>query len=299
MKGVGTIKRKFKQLQEKYCSYTKRKKTFITAIALTLFFSYLAGAAVGTFTHESRFFIASTIRTISYPLVFILCIFLGTAASVCIQYLFPKKRNGIYDKNRNFTVSDKGTYGTARLQSDRELERILDFYTVAEGERSKDTILGLNAKRDRVILFRPRRYDKYTGIMITDFNPNIALIGSQGSMKTAAFINNYIEKCMRRGESMLIMDTKGDLYHNWGEALKNDGYIVKQWNTKDFRFSDPWDLLSELKFIDMTTFVTAIMVNTGDRQESSKDFYDNADANLLRALFFYFIGKTACGALLN
>ena len=279
---------RIRHLVSKFKSLTTAKQILILTFLFSAVFSWLIGALIGTFSGGSRLFFASFFRVLfSYPALFIVCLLAGGFLAVFLYYTFPQKHQGMYDKIRNFTTSNEGTYGTAHLQSEEEQAETLNFNSLKAGEENPEVLIGMNAEEDRIITMTERAYDKMTGKLKQDFNPNILICGSQGSMKTASFFNNYIEKCRKRKESMIINDTKGDLYENWHEALEADGYIVKIWNTKDFRYSDSWNLLQELRYMDMTTFVTAIMVNSGERQESSNDFFDNADANLLRALFHY------------
>ena len=55
-------------------------------------------------------------------------------------------------------------------------------------------------------------------------NRNIAVCGSQGSMKSRAFARNMILQCARRGESMFITDPKSELYEDMVAYLKAQRY---------------------------------------------------------------------------
>lgn len=72
-------------------------------------------------------------------------------------------------------------------------------------------------------------------------NRNIAVCGSQGSMKSRAFARNMILQCVRRGESMFVTDPKSELYEDMVAYLKAEGYTVRQWNLIDLENSDAWD----------------------------------------------------------
>ncbi len=69
-------------------------------------------------------------------------------------------------------------------------------------------------------------------------NRNIAVCGSQGSMKSRAFARNMILQCIRRGESMFITDPKSELYEDTAAYLKAEGYTVRLWNLIDLDHSD-------------------------------------------------------------
>ena len=116
-------------------------------------------------------------------------------------------------------------------------------------------------------------------------NRNIAVCGSQGSMKSRAFARNMILQCVRRGESMFVTDPKSELYEDTAAYLKDQGYTVRQWNLINLDNSDAWDCLGEIDgggLID--TFVDVVIRNTTDKFDH---FYDNTEMDLLKALCLY------------
>jgi len=116
-------------------------------------------------------------------------------------------------------------------------------------------------------------------------NRNIAVCGSQGSMKSRAFARNMILQCVRRGESMFVTDPKSELYEDTATYLKDQGYTVRQWNLINLDNSDAWDCLGEIDgggLID--TFVDVVIRNTTDKFDH---FYDNTEMDLLKALCLY------------
>ena len=177
------------------------------------------------------------------------------------------------DTERNFFYSSLGTYGTAGYMPDRERSQVLK-----EDRQTRDVdgiILGQDLKWDTIISL-PKD---------SRLNRNIAVCGSQGSMKSRAFARNMILQCVRRGESMFLTDPKSELYEDTAAYLKEQGYTVRQWNLISLDHSDAWDCLAEIDgggLID--TFVDVVIRNTTDKFDH---FYDNTEMDLLKALCLY------------
>ena len=122
------------------------------------------------------------------------------------------------DEERNFEYSQKGTYGTAGYMTKEERAKVL---AVDKDLKNVDGILlGLDIDNEQVISL-PKN---------SMLNRNIAVCGSQGSMKSRAVSRNMILQCVKRGESMFVTDPKSELYEDMVAYLKANGYIVKQWN---------------------------------------------------------------------
>ena len=138
------------------------------------------------------------------------------------------------DEERNFTYSKLGTYGTAGYMKDSERRKVL--------KEDKDVrnvdgiILGLEMTSGNILSLP----------VDSRLNRNIAVCGSQGSMKSRAFARNMILQCVRRGESMFVTDPKSELYEDMVAYLKAEGYTVRQWNLIDLENSDAWDCLAEI-----------------------------------------------------
>ena len=203
--------------------------------------------------------------------VFVLLLFAALGAMI----VFQGKQDTLAgtDTERNFRYSSLGTYGTAGYMPDRERSHVLK-----EDRQIRDVdgiILGQDLKRDTIISL-PKD---------SRLNRNIAVCGSQGSMKSRAFARNMILQCVRRGESMFLTDPKSELYEDTAAYLKEQGYTVRQWNLISLDHSDAWDCLAEIDgggLID--TFVDVVIRNTTDKFDH---FYDNTEMDLLKALCLY------------
>ena len=203
--------------------------------------------------------------------LFVLLLFAALGAMI----VFQGKQDTLAgtDTERNFRYSSLGTYGTAGYMPDRERSHVLK-----EDRQIRDVdgiILGQDLKRDTIISL-PKD---------SRLNRNIAVCGSQGSMKSRAFARNMILQCVRRGESMFLTDPKSELYEDTAAYLKEQGYTVRQWNLISLDHSDAWDCLAEIDGGDLIdTFVDVVIRNTTDKFDH---FYDNTEMDLLKALCLY------------
>lgn len=180
---------------------------------------------------------------------------------------------GEYDRARNFTYSNKGTYGTAGFLSRKELKGVLDL--VPDIRKHHGTILG---ELDGQVVCIPEK---------TRFNGNIAVYGASGSKKTRAFCVNMILQCAARKSSMVITDPKSELYEKTSEYLRDKGYTVRVFNLVTPSASDSWNCLAEIEGKELMAqlFCDVVIKNTGS--ERGDHFWDNAELNLLKALVLY------------
>lgn len=200
--------------------------------------------------------------------VFAIVLFAVTAVLIMLR----GKGNGEQDE-RNFEISDQGTYGTAGFMKQAEQQGILK---ADEDTRDvKGIIFGKDLESGKILSLP----------VDSRLNRNIAVCGSQGSMKSRAFARVMALQCVRRGESMYITDPKSELYEDLCAYLKDEGYTVKQLNLIQLIHSDAWNCLAEIdegELIDV--FCDVVIRNTTDKFDH---FYDNVEMDLLKALCLY------------
>lgn len=198
-------------------------------------------------------------------------------------------KTGKFDPERNFEYSAKDTYGTSGWMTDEERERALDLLPV---EKTYGTILG--AIGDEVVsvvpTIRKENEDKFTEAQKQKqyrTNKHVCVLGASGSMKSRAYVRNTIFQCIRRGESLIITDPKGEMYEDMAELLKSEGYKVQVFNLKDQIYSDSWACLEEVGTDEVMAqvFCSVIIQNTSNGK--GDHFWDNAEMNLLKALVLY------------
>ena len=177
------------------------------------------------------------------------------------------------DEERNFKYSSLGTYGTSGYMTEVEKKQVLR--EERDVKETKGIILGTDLISGSILSLPPE----------SRLNRNIAVCGSQGSMKSRAFARVMALQCVRRGESMYITDPKSELYEDLCAYLKEEGYVVKQLNLIQLTHSDAWNCLAEIEDGELIdTFVDVVIRNTTDKFDH---FYDNTEMDLLKALCLY------------
>jgi type IV secretion system protein VirD4 len=180
---------------------------------------------------------------------------------------------------RNFSISNKGIYGTSKWMDTEEFDSCLKIETTDD---TKNTILGCKNEKEVIVL--PQN---------SYLNKNITVFGSAGSMKTRTFVKNQILQVARRRESLIISDTKGELFCDFAAYLNSLGYEVRLFNLCDLKYSDSWNCLEEVvkdpDNIEVNTqiFCNTIIENTTGGPNSGNYFWDNAEMNLLKAIVLY------------
>ena len=120
-------------------------------------------------------------------------------------------QNGVTDSDRNLTVSNSGSYGTASFMSPKEASACFE---VTSAKRTSQDILGMLP--DGQVLTLPKD---------TRLNANLAVCGSSGTGKSRAISRNLVLQAVKRGESVILTDPKSELYESMGEYLRENGYI--------------------------------------------------------------------------
>ena len=179
-------------------------------------------------------------------------------------------RKGTYDKERNLTYSDQGTYGTSGFMTDAEMREVLEV--VSDITKNRGVILG---KLYGKAVCLPEK---------TRMNRNVAVFGASGSMKSRAYARNVVFQCVKRGESLIITDPKSELYADLCLYLKENSYTVRVFNLINPENSDSWNCLAEIEGnaaedrgdmeIMAQLFSDVIIKNTGSPK--GDHFWDNS-----------------------
>lgn len=185
------------------------------------------------------------------------------------------------DRSQNFEYAGKDNYGSARQMSEKDIRLKCKVVSVNKYNDTKgDIILGyLNNKEREYVLFPENSIQK--GI---SYNRNIAVCGGPGSRKTRTFVVNYIFQAIQRGESIIVSDTKGEIYGFTKRYAEKKGYVVKILNLVEQGCSDGWDVLAEVKNNpEMATQLASVIIqNTGG--EKGDQFWNDAEQNCLKAV---------------
>jgi len=127
------------------------------------------------------------------------------------------------------------------------------------------------------------------------------IVGSTGSGKTICEIMPLIFNLGYAGESMVINDTKGELYTHTSDFLRKKGYKIKVINLRDALASDGWNPLHlPYKYykdgnIDLAGDLIENFSKSLTKNLSSKDMYwENSSRSVLTALCYGIIEDAPC-----
>ena len=197
---------------------------------------------------------------------------LGIAVISGIIYLMYRLYNRFDGKQRDprgFTKSDSGIYGTANWMDEKEMQEVLEISPVGSAE---GTILG-EYKGKAVCMPKDTR-----------LNRHIAIFGASGTMKSRAIIRNALFQIIKRGESVILTDSKSEMYTDTSELFRQAGYDVKVFNLVNPEHGDSWNCMSDL---NGDTLMAQVLTNViiGNTSSGKGDhFWDNGEGNLLKAL---------------
>ena len=195
-----------------------------------------------------------------------------------ILTLVSKRNNDLFgtktEDERGVAISTEGTYGTSEWMDKEEAKQV---YEVCPVEEAGGTILGQFTQDGEEIVALP--YKKRA-------NRNLILIGPPGSGKSFGYVRTAIFQSVKREESIVITDPKGEIHNDMRKFLEAHGYVVKVFNLVNLKKSDAWDCVREIYDprtgdIDeqrVVVFCETIMRNTsaGDDDE----FWGSGEKNL-------------------
>ncbi len=196
-------------------------------------------------------------------------LFLIAAGAVFAYVKLHDKFDGKDKDPRGFAVSKSGAYGTASWMTDKEMQNVLEISPI---EKAEGTILG-----------------EYKGKAVcmpkdTLLNRHIAIFGATGTMKSRAVIRNALFQSIKREESIIVTDSKAEMYADTSEMFRDAGYEVKVFNLKDPEHGDSWNCMDDL---NGDTLMAQVLTNViiGNTSSGKGDhFWDNGEGNLLKAL---------------
>lgn len=201
-----------------------------------------------------------------------IALIVGAAAVIFVYLKLHDKFSGTVYDDRGFTKSSVGTYGTADWMTEKELKSVLELTTP---EKATGMILG---ERKGQIVCLPEN---------TRLNRHCAIFGASGTMKSRAVIRNALFSIIRRGESALIADPKSEMYADTAELFRQNGYEVKVLNLVDPSHGDSWNCMSDMGTNSMMAQMLTNVIIGNTSNGKSDHFWDNGEANLLKALVLY------------
>ena len=119
-------------------------------------------------------------------------------------------------------------------------------------------------------------------------NKNVLVIGGSGSGKTRYYIKPNI---MQLHSSYVITDPKGNLIHETGRMLMDNGYKIKVFDLINRDKSDKYNPFEYLTTADdILKLINNLIANTNAPQsKSAGDFWEKSELALLEAIFGYIL----------
>lgn len=263
------------------------KKKILLFVAINLVSIYVIGyyivltSKVGLFQKKNYGMLSCILHVLTVKGLLLLS---AVNLITIIGYKLYEKRSSKHTDALTFELSDKQTYGDAKLLNNTPEEKEVITRTPNNPQSIKNIkgmILGIDSKINEVLS------KEYHG----NGNRNIALAGGPGSGKSRAHIRNMILQCAANMYSMFITDPKGELAESMAGYLENLGYIVRYYNLKDFEASDSFNCLDGLNnekglaFVDI--LVDIIIKNTN--KEAGTGGNTSAVKSFLTAIMKYVI----------
>ena len=116
-------------------------------------------------------------------------------------------------------------------------------------------------------------------------NKNLLVVGGSGSGKTRFVMKPNI---LQMHSSYVVTDPKGTVVNEVGNALVKNGYVMKIFNTINFKKSmhyNPFAYVHDEK--DILKLVTTLIANTKSEGKSGDEFWEKAEKLLYSALIGY------------
>lgn len=183
-------------------------------------------------------------------------------------------KESVIDADRNYTASREGNKGTAHKMT---LEEKNEVFTCGDYSTQLDNIIGCEPG-DKQKLYALRQ-----GFGI---NNNVLITGAPGCGKSVGIAIPTIMQTIRRGESLVITDPKGELYRDTAAIAKAHGYVVKILNFRPTQslHTDTCDYMSVIgqSSFKSQSFSKTVIDNTSDGKPA--DFWTESEFNLFMGL---------------
>lgn len=155
----------------------------------------------------------------------------------------------------------------------------------SESEKIAQTSLDFGAFEGDIMGYDKNNYLYYRIPQVIGNNKNSIIFGASRSGKSDGWVLNNIIQSIQRGESLIVTDTKGDLYKDTAQIAMNAGYVIRVINLKpaNLKNSDAWEPLkyvNEEDEIQAEVLAKAIIENT---LEGPMEFWSMNEMNCLKA----------------
>lgn len=260
----------------------ENKKLFITGaigtlVVVIILVSWLMQYVNYILGNQSAIYLFNMLTAFaSNPISFALTIVLYALALKRVYRIFKvNEKDYVLDEEENYKRAKETVYGDAHWQTEEEKKECCIMSK--ELDDIPNAILGLD-KYGRIYCLRNDLVGK---------NRNILAMGAAGSGKSAALVLNDLMQAIKRGDSVICTDSKGDVYRDTAHIFRKHGYVVRVLNLKpeELRNSDGWEpmkYITRKNKIQAEVLAKAIIENTED---GPMDYWAKNEMNCLKAVF--------------
>lgn len=232
------------------------------------------GNAVYTW-NPIRLFGYGTVYTGSFPgWMFVSLVILMAVLAIGKKFILEQQ---LVNEEGEFVHSLTGEYGTARQLEDADKKQL--FKTSKNVDDLPNDILGMDKDTDEPFCLNPD----------ADYNyqvcPHKIVAASSGRGKTRSIILNDILQAIRRRESIICTDPKGEVYKMTSHYAEESGYEVRVLNLVDMVNSDGINFLSLVNYdAQKAMSIADTIVRQSVEAESSDIFLNGAKALIACAI---------------
>ncbi len=249
------------------------------------FTNFMNGSADSVFTLNPIKCIGAVFSPQGFGVIFFLFIMYALISGKWMHLITGVK---ITKDERNFFVSSEGTHGTSGWMTKKEQDKILLSDTA-------DNLPCPILCKIKDSVYDDDRFAHYLGLRSDcGLNKHIMIYGATGAGKSRGFVKPLILKMVqlmlsgKDKQSMIIVDPKAELFEQYSEYLRENGYVVRALNLLDMENSDGWNCIGETEGdVDMVQSVAEIIIRNTSEEGQKADFWDKAEQNLLIALILY------------
>ena len=157
---------------------------------------------------------------------------LGVFFGVLIA-IFTSVSSYIFDRSKGFgfSIGEKEEKGYNRFTKDNEMKKAFRVEKVSIADDTAN-VAGMPLINDG------------KNMWVDNGEYHTLVIGSTGSGKTTALVHPLIHSLIKKGESMIITDPKGEIYREHAERLKAQGYNIVVLNFREPNLGNCWNPLS-------------------------------------------------------
>lgn len=209
-------------------------KDFIIFVVFCVFLLYISALLVlnfASFAGTGLFYGLNPIKAFSSQYlvitIVVFAIFLILIFTSVSSYIFDKDKG----KGLGLKLGEKEEKGYSRWATEKEIKASKDIERVIIQEESS-TAAGVplinNGKE----------------MWVDNGENHTMVIGATASGKTTCVVDPMVYSLVKKGESMVITDPKGELYKNHAGLLREKGYKVIVLNFRDQKMGSAWNPLT-------------------------------------------------------